>query len=445
MITFIDYINENINKIDFTRTKNDNNFLIGCELEWINYKKFIKFKKDSSSKIYLRDIKESFTTLNLVTANYKNVFFNFIKQKVKDIDLKTYLWKFIDDPSLQPDNYDDFRLEIVMPPFSFNDICIIVPAVFDFIKKYGYTNDSCGFHVSISHKLLKHSDFSHEKMALMSDDEEVYKFMPSRKYNVNTIPSNKILKNIGKLNVNERGQSINNRYFSVDDKHNSRIEAIEYRLLGGKGYENQWNFIKKLIVEQMYYYKKSFEESEYINKKRLKLKYKNLYSSNINIKNAKDIYNIDFNNFVLGDHCINLINLLKKINNINDLEAKRYFYHKLFSSDLFIYVDSESDIDNIAKNVDVNYMNIFIDIYYKNKNLSKYDLKVVSIFCHNIILKQAFSIINMDYFHKLMVDILNSNCYLSCVILKYYFYNKDNFPDVMLHPVNYHTFIHNCK
>ena len=188
--------------------------------------------------------------------SHSSLFFDFIKSRVGNVNLKSSIWKFVYDYSL----YNDFGIEIVMPPFSFKDICIIVPAVFDFIKKYGYTDDSCGFHASVSHKLLDHKKFSHDKMALMSDDEIVYKKMPSRINNPMSIPSNKYLRSFGSIDSTKKGQSINDRYHAIDVKHNYRIEAAEYRLLGGKGYENEWDFIRRLILEQMFYYKESFKD-----------------------------------------------------------------------------------------------------------------------------------------------------------------------------------------
>ncbi|HOG38619.1 MAG TPA: hypothetical protein PLD95_04070 [bacterium] len=436
MITFLRYINENINKVDFFNIEKDDNFLIGCELEWIQNNDIITRNTDGGLKY---DIKESEyidslrNISNVVTDRYKTFFFNFLKNRVGSINLESDSWKFVYDYSL----YNSFGIEIVMPPFSFKDICVIVPTIFDFIKKYGYTDDNCGIHVSISHKLLDHKNFSHSKMALMSDDGHVYKKMPSRKDNFSSIPSNKYLKSFGSIDSTNKGQSINDRYYAKNVKYNDRIKAVEYRLLGGKGYENEWSFIRKLMLEQMFYYKKSFENINYINKKELKLKYKDKVSSEISNKIYKDedVYNIDFDNFIFGRGCKNLISLLRRVSYIKNDDIKKYFYYNLFNMKNFSY--TLEYLRNYITSIDDKYINILIDVLNKKKNLSNMDLLMIhelSLFVINLIKNKKSDEINVDNFNNLLKNILSSNIFLNVHILRYYKDNIDHFRDVKLKP-----------
>ena len=173
------------------------------------------------------------------------------------------------------------------------------------------------------------------------------------------------------------------------------------------------------------------------NKKELKLKYKDKVSSEISNKIYKDedVYNIDFDNFIFGRGCKNLISLLRRVSYIKNDDIKKYFYYNLFNMKNFSY--TLEYLRNYITSIDDKYINILIDVLNKKKNLSNMDLLMIhelSLFVINLIKNKKSDEINVDNFNNLLKNILSSNIFLNVHILRYYKDNIDHFRDVKLKP-----------
>lgn len=85
-------------------------------------------------------------------------------------------WIFEPDSSLEPDDTDDMPVEIVSPPMPLDQAVEIIPKFFKWLaSNNGYTNDSTGFHMSVSMPDHDSERLDFVKLALFLGDEYVLK------------------------------------------------------------------------------------------------------------------------------------------------------------------------------------------------------------------------------------------------------------------------------
>ena len=192
-------------------------------------------------------------------------------------------WRIESDESLSAGG-----VEIISPVMSLQKMMKIIPQMFDFIKKHGSTNSSTGLHVNISYKGKNFdTDADMLKLMLFVDEGFVWKNFPERvgntyaesvldkiikdiKQNRETISSDfsKVeKKTLALFKKNIKGPD--QKYFGVNTSNATGANGrIEFRYLGGSGYEKKLKEITSAIGRFGFYMKialdKTARKKEYI-------------------------------------------------------------------------------------------------------------------------------------------------------------------------------------
>lgn len=242
-----------------------------------------------------------------------------------------------DDGSLRPDD-GGFGVEVVNSnPISMDKAIETIEKMFTFIKNNGYTNNSCGFHISLSYPKRKPNLL---KLMLMVDEGWVWKKFEERQNNNYTqsvynnllnkvkdldLYSTELLKIYGDFLENTDNQRIIipfAKYFGVNVV-NSTYEGgrTEFRYLGGSDYQNKKDDIIQALGKFAYWLDVATSkkhESEY-HKKVMKI-----LLNNKNNKKSKltptQIKKIDILYSKLSNNMKGLLNVLLP----NKLYTKRY-------------------------------------------------------------------------------------------------------------------------
>ena len=206
---------------------------------------------------------------------------NRIESEVGDLISDTDNWEFKGDSSLDTQGISSLGIEIATSPMTLAEFLDVVPKVFDYID---YTDDTCGFHVSISFEGMNlKDDFDSFKIALFMEEEYVYKYFKSRKGNQyaksafsdvikkgNFKPD--ILKNL--IDKKKANRSItSSHYMGINIENISEYDTdsrVEFRYLGNKDYHKKWPEIKNIIVRYVYFMKlacdPNYKKKEYLTK-----------------------------------------------------------------------------------------------------------------------------------------------------------------------------------
>ena len=194
----------------------------------------------------------------------------------KKISIKS--WVFEPDMSVG----DDDSVELISPPLTTKEFLSMTPKIFNFINKYGYTDDSCGLHNSISFTNIKNLEVSLDpvKLALFTDEGLIYKYFESRKNNEFAVSLMKALKR-GKIDYSaikelvdvkklkkkfeyDRHLGINFQNLSENNKY------IEFRYIGGSDYHKKWDKVKQIVGNYIWNMSialdPEYKKKEYINK-----------------------------------------------------------------------------------------------------------------------------------------------------------------------------------
>jgi hypothetical protein len=156
-------------------------------------------------------------------------------------------------------------VELVTGPMEYNDAKFYLIKILKFIQNYGYTNEKASIHFNISFRPTDKNlnDLNVLKLVLNTDEDEIYRFYPSRKGNIYAKSVKKIIPykeydffNIPIDAVKNNIMLPDNKYFGInflhinDDKKNQRLE---YRYIGGKDYEmnigNIVYFLDRFILD----------------------------------------------------------------------------------------------------------------------------------------------------------------------------------------------------
>ncbi len=156
-------------------------------------------------------------------------------------------------------SYLDRAVELRTPPLSPKDAMMLLSNVFDIVNKFGYTNNSCGFHVNISsaHK-SKMRDFN--PLPFLSSklwDEILKKFKRSNNEycrpvirKTNKIPKIRLVSNMLSRS-NEKYRCVNLRNFGNGTSKSSRIEI---RGFGNADYSKKFETISEFVkrIERLF-------------------------------------------------------------------------------------------------------------------------------------------------------------------------------------------------
>ncbi len=155
-------------------------------------------------------------------------------------------------------------VELVTGPMDYADAKFYLIKILKFIQTYGYTNEKSSVHFNISFKGDKNlNDLNILKLILNTDEDEIYRFYPSRKGNIYAKTIKTIIPykeydffNIPISTVKNSLRLPSDKYFGInflhinDDKEHQRLE---YRYIGGKDYEqnigNTIYFLDRFILD----------------------------------------------------------------------------------------------------------------------------------------------------------------------------------------------------
>ena len=155
-------------------------------------------------------------------------------------------------------------VELVTGPMDYNDSKFYLIKILNFIQNYGYTNDKSSIHFNISFKDDKDlNDLNVLKLILNTDEDEIYRFFPSRKSNIYAKSVKSIIPfkeydffNIPIDSVKNNILLPDNKYFGINFLHindNKESQRVEYRYIGGINYESNTGnivyFLDRFILD----------------------------------------------------------------------------------------------------------------------------------------------------------------------------------------------------
>ena len=162
---------------------------------------------------------------------------------------------------LEPDYSGGKKMcELVTGPIKYADAKNVLIKVFEWIRSNGYTNDRCSIHVNLSidpNKIKTHvpiPQMNFAKFILSFDENSVYKVFPKRKdsvyaQSIDKISPNKILfYTSGNTNYGRDTLTlpVDEKYYGVNFLKAEK-GYLEYRYMGGAGYEKQQRPILELV------------------------------------------------------------------------------------------------------------------------------------------------------------------------------------------------------
>jgi hypothetical protein len=204
--------------------------------------------KMNIKKIFTKLVNEFMPLDKLPFTNYKVTHESKYKDKNK--------WVIKPDGSLGAEG-----MEVVSPVLSISEFMKICPKMIEFIDKYGKVTDDCGLHIGMSIKgvgnLGEHLDVV--KLALFTDEDYIYKYFDTRKYNDYARSAHTEIKSSG-INVDKIKDFIKTKKLEAEysDSHHMAINIenlttnnpyIEFRYVGGPDYHKKWDRIKNVVAQ----------------------------------------------------------------------------------------------------------------------------------------------------------------------------------------------------
>ena len=154
-------------------------------------------------------------------------------------------------------------VELITGPLNYYDAKYYLVKISKFIQTYGYTNEKSSIHFNISFEGDKNlNDLNILKLILRTDEDEIYRYYPSRKDNVYAKSIKKIIPykeydffNIPIDVIKNNMRLPSDKYYGVNFVHinNDREkQRLEFRYIGGKDYEKNIGqliyFMDKFII-----------------------------------------------------------------------------------------------------------------------------------------------------------------------------------------------------
>lgn len=289
-------------------------------------------------------------------------------------DFKPDKDNFILSPDLSGGNS---LVELITSPLDYYSAKFYLVKIVKFIQDYGYTNEKCSVHFNISFEKNKDNDLDLNdlnmlKLILEIDEEEIYRYYPSRKDNVyaksvkRMIPYKEYDFNSISIDVVKNNLRLpNDKYYGINflNINNDReSQRLEFRYIGGQDYEknvgNLLYFLDKFILNTFYCLNKPFTDT---NMQDLE----NYLDKNISYFNTFS----KFDNFI-----VEFPGIAIQIDQINDYDIINAYYPKLYTK-LYNLLDSCQDLKNCIINYVTETQKIeIIDATIKsNFNIKNYD------------------------------------------------------------------------
>lgn len=154
-------------------------------------------------------------------------------------------------------------VELVTGPLNYYDAKYYLVKIIKFIQTYGYTNEKASIHFNLSFEGDKNlNDLNTLKLILKTDEDEIYRYYPSRKDNVYAKTVKKIIPykeydffNIPIDTIKNNMRLPNDKYYGINFIHinnEKEKQRLEFRYIGGKDYEKNIGqliyFMDKFII-----------------------------------------------------------------------------------------------------------------------------------------------------------------------------------------------------
>lgn len=222
------------------------------------YSKLAKSKIGIEFEFYMKDL-SFYKTMELLNEELAPVRVHGFRQYHSDFKPDENNFKI--EPDLSGGSN---MVELVTGPMNYNDCKYYLVKILKFIQNYGYTSDKCSIHFNISFFGDKDlNDLNILKLILNTNEEEIYRFFPSRKGNIYAKSVKKIIPYKEYDFFNVPIDAVKNNLILPEDKYyginfininnNKQTQRIEYRYIGGKDYEvnigNLVYFLDRFILD----------------------------------------------------------------------------------------------------------------------------------------------------------------------------------------------------
>jgi len=265
-------------------------------------------------------------------------------------------------------------VELVTGPMDFYDAKFYLIKIIKFIQTYGYTNEKCSVHFNLSFNGDKNlNDLNILKLILNTDEEEIYRYYPSRKDNVYAKSIKKIIPfkeydffNIPISVVKNNLRLPNDKYYGINFlniNNDKETQRLEFRYIGGKDFEKNLGqliyFMEKFIIN-------TYESIDTLFTSEDVRKLEEFLEDNIgNFKNLSK-----YDNFIVDFPTIQL-----QINQDNNYDIVSTYYEKIYDR-IFKLVESAQDLKECIINYVIEKQTIeIVDAVFKTSaTLRNYDL-----------------------------------------------------------------------
>lgn len=240
--------------------------------------KFIhEFSKLNQAKVgfefefYMKDL-SFYKTLELLNKELSPVLVHGFRQYHSDFtpDEKNF--------KIEPDlSGGSNMVELVTGPMQYQMAKYYLIKILKFIQNYGYTNEKSSVHFNLSFEGDKNlNDLNILKLILNTDEDEIYRFYPSRKGNIYAKTVKSIIPykeydffNIPISTVKNSIRIPSDKYFGINFLHinnDKKTQRLEYRYIGGRDYEqnigNIVYFLDRFILDCYNSIDASFNQSD---------------------------------------------------------------------------------------------------------------------------------------------------------------------------------------
>lgn len=155
-------------------------------------------------------------------------------------------------------------VELITGPLDYQSAKFYLIRILKFIQNYGFTTEKCSVHFNISFEGEKDlNDLNILRLILNTDEDEIYRFYPSRKGNIYAKSIQAIIPykeydyfNIPIDTIKNSLRLPSDKYFGVNFLHindDKKTQRVEYRYIGGKDYElnigNLVYFLDRFVLD----------------------------------------------------------------------------------------------------------------------------------------------------------------------------------------------------
>ena len=265
-------------------------------------------------------------------------------------------------------------IELVTGPMDYYDAKFYLIKIVKFIQTYGYTNEKCSIHFNLSFNGDKNlNDLNILKLILNTDEDEIYRYYPSRKDNVYAKTIKKIIPfkeydffNIPISVVKNNLRLPNDKYYGINFlniNNDKETQRLEFRYIGGKDFEKNLGqliyFMERFIIN-------TYESIDALFTSEDTTKLEEFLEDNIgNFKNLSK-----YDNFIVDFPTIQL-----QINQDNNYDIVSTYYEKIYNR-IFNLVESTQDLKDCIINYVIEKQTIeIVDAQFKTSaTLKNYDL-----------------------------------------------------------------------